>query len=536
MKALFTLFLSLSVSLSLFAQGSFCASSGNVVLFTNYDGGNLTIDVNENIPNLKIGIVAYEAISVTLTGTYAGNVTEVRYAGYNASTTLFFNTGSAATSAVFAPSATLPNSNGNGSIICGYSCNTSSSQGGCNTVDQIEDYWQGVFSSYSLYFHRVQYGSWSGTQTISAGGDCCALFVPLTSSATSTNETCFGECDGTAEVIASGGQSPYTYAWSNSSTTATVNNLCPGTYYVTTTDAANEIIIDTVVIDSAAELTSMQTLSLCAGDSVSVGNNTYNSNGIYNDTLTSSSGCDSIVITDLTVSDEIFFPQYFSASSCEGIEIEVGNNTYSETGVYIDTLQAGNGCDSVVQTTIQVNQDSLIEEQPEDRSRFENQNAKFEIVLTNPSANLIWQENDGTGYITLSSAGIYSGATTEELTVSNVTLGMDNYAYRCIASYQLCQDTSDVAKLTVKKSLGVNELSNDDYSVYPNPSKGKLFISSQKNRFESSTVDLFDLQGKRVMETQTWNTSEIFEIELGELSSGQYILMIDDQQQVIVKE
>ncbi len=43
-------------------------------------------------------------------------------------------------------------------------------------------------------------------------------------------------CDGTASAQPSGGAAPYTYAWSNGETTASVDELCPGEYCVTVTD------------------------------------------------------------------------------------------------------------------------------------------------------------------------------------------------------------------------------------------------------------------------------------------------------------
>jgi len=55
-------------------------------------------------------------------------------------------------------------------------------------------------------------------------------------SVTGTNITCFGNCNGTATALGSGGWAPYTYLWSNGQTTATITGLCPGTYSVTATD------------------------------------------------------------------------------------------------------------------------------------------------------------------------------------------------------------------------------------------------------------------------------------------------------------
>lgn len=51
-----------------------------------------------------------------------------------------------------------------------------------------------------------------------------------------TNIACAGGTTGAATVLASGGTAPYTYAWSNSATTATISGLAAGTYDVTVTD------------------------------------------------------------------------------------------------------------------------------------------------------------------------------------------------------------------------------------------------------------------------------------------------------------
>ncbi len=61
---------------------------------------------------------------------------------------------------------------------------------------------------------------------------------PMASIATSTNTTC-GQNDGSISVAAAMGTSPYTYAWSHSTTVAspTANNLAAGNYTITVSDA-----------------------------------------------------------------------------------------------------------------------------------------------------------------------------------------------------------------------------------------------------------------------------------------------------------
>jgi hypothetical protein len=172
-----------ALPVALCAQGTFCSPQGNVALFSNYDGGALTIRVDQDIPDLHIGIVSYEYATITITGPYAGNVVAVHYAGYNGTNdhcdqgSLVFSTSITGVDASIAeielyPAATYPNTNGWPNIICAYSCDIATEQGGCNTVDQVAHYfldmWNGV-----LLFHRTQYGCWDGTWNISDGGNCC---------------------------------------------------------------------------------------------------------------------------------------------------------------------------------------------------------------------------------------------------------------------------------------------------------------------------------------------------------------------------
>jgi hypothetical protein len=52
-----------------------------------------------------------------------------------------------------------------------------------------------------------------------------------------SDEICTDANDGSATVVPSGGQGPYSYFWSNGAITPTINNLSPGTYNVTVSDA-----------------------------------------------------------------------------------------------------------------------------------------------------------------------------------------------------------------------------------------------------------------------------------------------------------
>jgi surface protein len=70
----------------------------------------------------------------------------------------------------------------------------------------------------------------------------------LMANASATNETGEAANDGTATVVASGGQAPYSFAWSNGENTPSIQNLAPGLYFVTLTDAFNCQAIDTTEV------------------------------------------------------------------------------------------------------------------------------------------------------------------------------------------------------------------------------------------------------------------------------------------------
>lgn len=173
----------LFVASGTFAQGTFCNPQGNVAIFSNYDGGALTINVDQDIPDLHIGIVSYEFAVINITGPFVSNVVAVQWAGYNGNndhcgtgaitqSTVIGGVTSGISDVVVMPPSTLSNANGYPIIICAYSCDISTQQGGCNTVDQVAHYfldqWDGT-----LLFHLTQYGCWGGVNNISDGGNCC---------------------------------------------------------------------------------------------------------------------------------------------------------------------------------------------------------------------------------------------------------------------------------------------------------------------------------------------------------------------------
>jgi hypothetical protein len=60
--------------------------------------------------------------------------------------------------------------------------------------------------------------------------------------------------------------------------------------------------------------------------------------------------------------------------------------------------------------------------------------ASFVAHASGTGLNYVWQVNSGSGYVTISNSSVYSGATTDSLTVTGITPSMDSLLYHCIVS------------------------------------------------------------------------------------------------------
>ena len=151
------------------------------------------------------------------------------------------------------------------------------------------------------------------------------------------------------------------YTWADSLALATVLQN-PDSFYmaspIVTTTYAVYNLADTVytTVTIAPTSSSNTILTECAGYSITINSNTYTTTGVYIDTIISGNqfGCDSIVTTDLTIIPVATTSQSFT--ECTGFSITVNSNTYTTTGIYTDTIIAGaaNGCDSIVTTNLTI--------------------------------------------------------------------------------------------------------------------------------------------------------------------------------------
>jgi len=236
---------------------SICNPNGNLIIYSNYDGGILTINVDQNIPNLILGICTYEPIQVTLSGPFVSNVTQVIYAGFNSAQNnnncLLGNyptsiTGVNPSIVVINPPQNPPSvgytpqhNNGAGpwgGLMVGVAglCDTNVNAGGGNTPDEIVYYFQNTTGA-TLRSHFTQYACWLyDTLSISQGGNCCILPPSLCPNpidlTTNVTQTTCGLANASIEVLVNG-LNQGSFSWSpNVSNENVSDSLTPNTYQV----------------------------------------------------------------------------------------------------------------------------------------------------------------------------------------------------------------------------------------------------------------------------------------------------------------
>ena len=159
--------------------------------------------------------------------------------------------------------------------------------------------------------------------------------------ATYTNPTCSGSCNGTAYAVASGGVGPYGYTWTGPATfTAagqTLSGLCAGVYIVTAIDSSDMSIAQyTVNLTDPSPLTvTVNPATICAGSSVML----------------------NAVVSGGTPA---YLYSWAPASSLSSPTVATPTAFPTGTTTYTVTVTDANGCVATTSTTITVNPVPLI--------------------------------------------------------------------------------------------------------------------------------------------------------------------------------
>ena len=121
---------------------------------------------------------------------------------------------------------------------------------------------------------------------------------------------------------------------------------------LTSSIGCDSLVFTNLVVHPNTPYTNNQTI--CSGETYLINGNVYDSTGTYIDSLHTLHGCDSVVTTHLNVDSIVGGIGINNQTICIGDSVVVGAHVYYHDGVYNDTLVSSNGCDSIVTTTLSV--------------------------------------------------------------------------------------------------------------------------------------------------------------------------------------
>lgn len=260
-----------------------------------------------------------------------------------------------------------------------------------------------------------------------------------------------------------------------------------------------------------------QSISLCNNDSIYLAGNYQHSPGIYSDTLQTSFGCDSIIKTTLQ-----FKPLYSTNKSmyiCANDSVFLEGGYQTSPGLYIDSLLSISGCDSIIRTTLQINPLYLVNKSlnicPNDSVFLAGQyqhisglyvdslqsiqgcDSIIHTQLNISALNLSTTLNGS--IITANAVGTYQWIDCNN--GNSIITGQTNQSfspiidgsYACIINENTCLDTT--ACLTIL-GLKLNNIEkSNEILLYPNPTNGIFMIEVT----ETSTIEVCNLLSQKIL-------------------------------------
>ncbi len=217
--------------------------------------------------------------------------------------------------------------------------------------------------------------------------------------------------------------------------------------------------------------------SACGSYTSASGNNTWTTSGTYLDTIPSLGGCDSIYLTiNLTINQNT--AESLTISACDNYTSPSGQ-LWTNSGTYIDTIANNNGCDSIITIALTVNQ----------------------VYTATQNVNAL----DTYTWLVNGQTYTQSGTYTE----------IDTTLAGC--------DSTHILILDMQHS-GIEGINLSDISVYPNPVTDKLSIRVPEN-FIGQKFMIISNNGKIVTEGTLSALETIITVQ--HLTKGMYLVQID---------
>jgi hypothetical protein len=275
---------------------------------------------------------------------------------------------------------------------------------------------------------------------------------------------------------------------------AGANQTTAGVYTsnLQTIHGCDSIVVTTLTVNQPSS--SSLSLTTCAGDSVQVGGQYISTAGQTTIVTTNAAGCDSTITLNLTLNQTYNTP--VSQTICQGDSFIFNGVALTTAGTYVENNQTTLGCDSSTTLTLTVNQVNVAVT-----------NVGFTLTSQASGANYQWLDCN-------SNYSIIQGATNQ--TFSPVISG--DYAVQ--VTEQNCVDTSVCEFVAIQ---GIEENDRIQFTLYPNPSNGNLKISFTKEM--EGTLSMINLTGSVIFKDYFKGAKEY--TNHVKLEPGTYIIQIE---------
>lgn len=261
------------------------------------------------------------------------------------------------------------------------------------------------------------------------------------------------------------------------------NTSTPSTYYDMVFGKYNSNLCPT---------DTMYAVTSCASNYV-FGNNTLTASGTYSRVVTNANGCDSTITLNLTLLQPT--SSTINVSQC-GSYIAPSGAIYTTSGTFFDTIPNSSNCDSIITINLTVN--------------------------PIPVATAL-QNNDGT--LSVSGGTLIQWincATNQPIANANEAnyTPTENGLYAAIVSNNaVCSDTSNCLAVT---NVGISEMDQNTITIYPNPAKDQLNISST---LMINQIQVCDLSGRILLNEMVSNQFQST-INLNDFANGTYQVVV----------
>lgn len=274
-----------------------------------------------------------------------------------------------------------------------------------------------------------------------------------------------------------------------------------GIYYdnLQSAQGCDSVIITTLTINKTDETN--VSIAICSNESILLGGLYRNTAGTYYDSLLNTIGCDSVIITTLTVNDSYELPVY--AKICNGDSILLGGIYRKTAGTYYDSLQTKESCDSVIITSLGVTViDTVV--------------TQTDLILTASQTGVGYQ------WISCPTNSTITGATGQSFQPESTG------EYRVSITSNGCSDTSSCHLVTI---TGISENLLPGYvRIYPNPATDKLIVELNRAVSGISIYKITDIIGCQVDNGRLNSGSNV--IDLHALPSGVYFLSLEIESKI----